>query len=534
VSRLVTHPVPWRALAVALFAASAVWATWPAIRHLDGGRYLARPAPGAGEAAAGDHLQLGWAFWLPGHQLERGSLPWRDPYSFQPLADAAWNTQGWLFGLPFWGLDALAGPVWAYNVLLLATVVLAGGLATWWLRAVGVSQEAALIGGVAFALAPYRIGQSTGHLLGMISFLLPAMLLALERRRVLVASLCLIAIPLSGQTHLALAAIPLFAGYAWARLPRHLWVHTALGVGAAVGAGVFVHRTVVAGSIAAGRQSFSQVERYSAELSDFVTRSVGAGVEELVFLGWSLPLLALAGLACAWRAGRGLAVTLGVAAVLPCVLALGANLPLYEQLWEAFPPLRLTRVPERLMPVACLALAGLAALAVDRALPLRQRLGKQRALAAGLAALLTIGLALDLRVPLFAAVDADEPNAAYASLPGLGPGGLLELPVIRPDIHFGSVYLAYARQAPRERLLGYSTTAPPQADRVARSLRGVSCGRGRPPRELGVRFVAVHRGVYEQSGFFAPVCADAAEQSLRRRGWRRLVADGRISLWVAR
>jgi hypothetical protein len=529
----VTHPGAWRALAVALYAACAAWATWPAIRHLDGGRYLARPAPGAGEAAAGDHLQLGWAFWLPGHQLEQGSPPWHDPYSFQPLADAAWNTQGWLFGLPFWGLDALAGPVWAYNVLLLATVVLAGGLTAWWLRAIGLSHGAALIGGLAFALAPYRLGQSTGHLLGMISFLLPAMLLALERRRLLVAALCLVAIPLSGQTHLALAAIPLYAGYAWARLPRTLWIHTALAVGAAVGAGVLVHRTVVAGSIAAGRQSFRQVDRYSAELSDFVSRSVGAGVEELVFLGWSLPVLALAGLACAWRKRRGLAVTLGLAAVLPCLLALGANLPLYEQLWDVLPPLRLTRVPERVMPVACLALAGLAALAVDRALAVRHRLRAHRVLAAGLVTILTVGVALDLRVPVFAAVEADEPNAAYASLPALGPGGLLELPVIRPDIHFGSVYLAYARQGPRERLLGYSTAAPPQADRAARSLRGLSCGRGRPPRELGVRFIAVHRGVYAQSGFFAPSCANAAEQSLRRRGWRRLVADGRVTLWIA-
>ena len=59
------------ALALVLYAACALWATWPAVQH-SGGRYLARPAAGDGEAAAGDHLQLGWAFWLPGHQLEHG------------------------------------------------------------------------------------------------------------------------------------------------------------------------------------------------------------------------------------------------------------------------------------------------------------------------------------------------------------------------------------------------------------------------------------------------------------------------------
>ena len=110
---------------------------------------------------------------------------------------------------------------------------------------------------------------------------------------------------------------------------------------------------------------------------------------------------------------------------------------------------------------------------------------------------------------------------------------MLELPVFRPDIHYGSVYLGYARQSPRERPQGYSTTAPPAADRLARELRGLSCGRGTVPPELGVRFVVVHRGLYRQSGFFAPGCADRAETALRRHGWRLLARAGPISSWQA-
>jgi hypothetical protein len=103
--------------------------------------------------------------------------------------------------------------------------------------------------------------------------------------------------------------------------------------------------------------------------------------------------------------------------------------------------------------------------------------------------------------------------------------------VFRPDIHFGSVAMAYARQSPRERPLGYSTTATPAADRLARQLRPLSCGRDAVPAELGVRFVVVHRGLYEQSGFFADGCADRAEAALRRAGWRLLARDGSISSW---
>jgi hypothetical protein len=510
-------------VALAVYAACAVWATWPAVRHIDG-HYLARPAAGYGGAAAGDHLQLSWALWLPGHQLERGAAPWLDPYSFRPEAEAGPNLQGWLLGLPAWPLDRIFGHVWAYDLIVLLSFVAAGGLCCLWLRALGLARGAALAGGLVFALAPYRVGQSTGHLLGLISFLLPAALLALERRRFLLAGLALAAIPLSGQIHLAMGAVVLFLGYAWARVPRADWGKAAAAASATALAGVIVQQAVVKGSIAGGGRSFAQVEHYSAELSDFFTRGVGAGIEELVLVGWLTPLLALAGL-WAVRRSRGLAWLLGLAALVPCVLALGANLPLYEPLWRALPPLRFARVPERLLPVSCLALAALVAYALDFVTD-RYKLRLPAALVTAVA---LVALALDVRVPVFGAVAPDRPNAAYAAI--RGDGRLLELPVFRPDIHFGSVYLAYARQSPRERPQGYSTTAPPAADRLARELRGLSCGRGTIPARLGIRFVTVQRAQYAQSRFFGPGCATAAESRLQALGWHLLARAGGISSW---
>ena len=123
----------------------------------------------------------------------------------------------------------------------------------------------------------------------------------------------------------------------------------------------------------------------------------------------------------------------------------------------------------------------------------------------------------------------DRNNAAYAAI--RGEGRLLELPVFNPGIHYGSVYLAYARQTPRERPQGYSTTSTRPSELLARRLRGLSCGYGSLPRSLGVRFIAVHRGLYRQSGWFAPGCADRAETTLRRNGWTLLDRDGAISSW---
>ena len=262
---------------------------------------------------------------------------------------------------------------------------------------------------------PYRVGQSTGHLLGLIAFLLPAMLLALERRRFVLAALALAALPLSGQLHLALGAIPLALGYAWARLPRADWWKAGAGAAGAIAAGLLVQRWAVAGSIGTGR-SFDQVDRYSAELSDFVTRGVGSGVEELVFVGWLTPLVALVGLV-ATRRRRGLATVLGLSVLLPCLLALGANLPRYETLWHRLPGLDATRVPERFMPIACLALAALVALGIDHLATLGVNHRVPTALVACVA---VVVLAVDLRVAVFGAVSADRPARRMPRSGGTG------------------------------------------------------------------------------------------------------------------
>ena len=94
----------------------------------------------------------------------------------------------------------MAGPIWAYDVLLLLSFALAGCVAALWLRALGLTIAAALAGGLVFTLAPYRVAQSTGHLLGMIAFLIPAALYAIEKRRLAWAGLALAAIPCRGSS----------------------------------------------------------------------------------------------------------------------------------------------------------------------------------------------------------------------------------------------------------------------------------------------------------------------------------------------
>jgi hypothetical protein len=494
--------------------------------------FLAGGAPGHGEASAGDHLQTTYHLWLVGHQLEHRRAPWRDPYTFRPESKPVLNLQGWPLGLPFWPLRALFGTIVAWNSLVLLLYAAAGLLACAWLRELGLPRGPALVGGLAFALAPYRANQSVGHLLGPISILLPLALLGFERARrggwgwLALAAASLASIPLSGQVHLALGAIPFVCAYGIvrARRSRELFgVVVALAL--AVAAGVLVQETSISQSILAGGRSLHAVRHYSAGLGDFVARRK-TETEKYVFLGWLTPIAAVAGLAVLWRDGRrGLAWLLGLGALVPMLLALGTNLPLYTAVWHAFKPFRYPRVPERLMPIACLCLAALVAFAVAR-------LSERRALVVPAVALALVGA--DLHARLYGASAADESNAAYAALNSAAPGRLLELPVFLPDIHYGSVYQYYDMQALRERPLGYSTVAPVAADRVARRLRALNCGRARDAallRGLRVRYVAVHKPLFAHTTLVPPSCRAKAERGLRRLGLRRLVSGGAIEIW---
>ena len=116
--------------------------------------------------------------------------------------------------------------------------------------------------------------------------LLPLSLWAWERRLYWLTAAALASIPLSGQVHLALGALPFVFAYALVRGGDRRWAAGALAAGLA--AGVLVWAVSIRGSIGSSR-SFAQVERYSAELGDFVSRDPRHGLEAFVFVGWTDP-----------------------------------------------------------------------------------------------------------------------------------------------------------------------------------------------------------------------------------------------------
>jgi hypothetical protein len=497
---------------------------------------MASGGNGYGEPPAGDHLQAVYRLWLVGHQLANGAAPWEDPYSFQPLAEPQTVLAGWPFGLLYWPVGALFGPVVAWNLLLLGTIVAAGLVTYLWLRALNLGPWAAAIGGLAFAVAPYRLDQSaSGHLLGWASLFIPLALLGIERARVAgtrrrahgwgaLTAAALASIALSGQLHLALGAIPFVLAYALIRRGRVALFWTLGGALAAAAVGLVVRYTLIAGSAEDQGRSLSDVRKFQAEWIDLFNRWHRPGSEEFVYFGWLTPVLAVIGVLVLWRGRRWLALLLALGALLPILLALGTNLPTYSVLWHALPPLRFPRVPERFMPIADLALAALLAFA---AAELVRRAGRRGGIvAAGLLVL----VALDLGAQPVSATAADPDNAAYAVL---RPGRVLALPLFDPGIHYGSVYDYYELQAPRERPQGYNTLGPRSAYSFAFAHNRIGCGVWEPGDEaaldrVGVRSVLLHRGVYDQAGDRS---AWFAWRGLEAAGWAPSAKGGAVTLF---
>jgi hypothetical protein len=519
------------ALGAALYLAAGAATAWPAILHARS-HFLSGGAPAYGEASAGDHLQTLYHYWLVGHQLENGRAPWRDPYSFRPEAKHQPNFSGWPFGIVFWPLEASFGLVGGWNVLQILLYGLAGLLACAWLRELGLPRGPALAGGLAFAIAPYRVQQSVGHLLGPISVLLPLTLWAFERARrgsvwwLALSAGALASIPLSGQVHLALGATPFFLAYAICRTrePR-LLLSAGVGVAAAIGAGLLVRNTVIERSTESTGRTLDEISYYSADVGDFFSRHVDhARSEQFVFLGWATPLVALAGLVLLIGLRRfALSALLALGALVPIVLALGTNTFVYSALWHALPPFRFPRVPERLLPIACLCIAALFAFAVTR--PRRT----------AVAAVVAIALLLvDLHVPLYGKSGTGDPASAAPS----APGRLLELPVFDPGVHYGSVYLWYDTAAQRERPAGYSTTAPKAAKETTDRLEPLNCGDWSGDTaavldRLGVGAIALHRGLYVHN-YAVPSTAWFAWQGLLAHGWTLQRTAGPVWLFERR
>ncbi|HEV7888723.1 MAG TPA: hypothetical protein VGO92_14290 [Acidimicrobiales bacterium] len=505
------HPALWWAAYGLGVLGAAVVVIGPSHVAFDGAFMAWRPPLPSAATSPGDHLQTSYFLWLWEDGLRHGRLPWRDVYQFAATGHGVHQPFGWPLALLAVPVSLVAGPVAAYNTLVLAAFVLAAAATAGLVRALGLSRSAAAVAGVAFAFAPYRLVQATSHVNALLAFLLPLLLLCIEkalqggRRQQLWgwgAAAAMASIAGSGEGHLAVFAAGLAAVYLLGRWravrgqARRLAGPAAAFVIGAAGAGLALQHFVLGPSAAAGGRSVEEASEAAPRLANLASRTHPYAwplFERYAYPGLVIAALALAGLVLWARRRPALVATLAALIAGALVLAVGPSLedhPGFQRAYRVIPFLAYSRVPGRILIVSALALAVAAALAVEQV----RRAGLRAALALAAAGAMLV----DAPSGLFAA----NPVARHA-LPGVERGDrVLDLPAFDPGHFTGAVYAFDLIDAPGPRVGGYSPFVTPAAGQA----QAVTAPLSSPPvdpcrwKEAAQRFaierVAVHRSLY--------------------------------------
>jgi hypothetical protein len=507
-----------------LVAAAMIAVIGPSNMSWSGSFIVRGPDVGAPYIVPGDHLQLAYNMWLWHDSITGGGhWPWADPYIFGAAGGSMVLVYGWplvLFATP---ISLIWGPIAAYNATVYAGFLLAALGTAWWLRTLRLSRVAAAAGGLAYAFAPFRILQGSGHATSLLAWMFPVLLACLElairgperhaRRWAYAAAFTMVSIVLSGEMHHAVFAGLLGVAYVGLRAPgagmarlRKLVVPTAIGSVFIGIAGVIMYWYVIRPSGASAGRTMNEAAHFAPQPIDLL-RPDWERFERYAYVGAVIGVLALIGFAAALVTGRRrrMAVALMIGFVLCCWFSVAPSFvdhPTLQQTYRAVPFFSFSRVPGRLMVVGSLLLAALAALAFD----LGRRWLKYWTLIP-----LTVLLVLDLPLPLHN--DLGDGGRPYSALPE--GATILEFPVLDPGDAGASIYSWYVTRHPGPRVAGYFVIVPVDRDEMRRTAEILEDDPGDlcTWRELNADTDLDYVAVYRQ--FFAdPAVADEFESRL--------------------
>lgn len=486
-----------------------------------------------GRLTLGDHLQVAYYMWLWSHALATlGHFPWSDVFQFALTGQTTIQASGWPLVLVSVPVNAIAGPVAAYNAVFYAAFVAAAGFTYLLARVLGAPRAAAAVAGFAYAFAPFRLVQSS-HANSLLAFLLPLMLYFAERairgpgRPRLwgwACGLTYLSIVASGELHLALFASGLLPLYVVARAvgaPRERLRALIVPGMAAIAASALVLGLVEFFVLRPGAReatTASEILIYTPRLGNLYERLKPS--ERYAYPGVVTFVLALVGFGrmVASRAHRMLGLWLAGMTVAVYLFALSPGWRPTFAIYRRIPYVGLMRNPGRILVVAMLCLAVLAAFAF---------IGLRRpAVTAAIAALAMGGMIVDARglAPLFNRAPAGD--NVLAAVPEGAP--VLDLPPFPPFHHASSRYMLDLMRRPGPRVGGYDVLAPESVRR--RQARTASLTRVPPApcewrdaqRSFGFQYIAVHPDLFSSPPLWPS-----------RGGPGRYPAFGPIRIWPA-
>jgi hypothetical protein len=486
---------------LALFVAAAIVHTWP----------LAS-APGTwGRVDNADTALNAWAIAWVGMALVHDPLQLFNANIFHPeprtLAFSEVMLPQAVLGAPLtWaGWD----PVLVYNLLVMAGFALSGWAMAWVVSRWTGDRAAGIVAGLAYAFNAHTLVRF-GHLQALHVQYLPLALVALDlllktpsaRWALLLAAACVLQALTSNyllvMTVIAMAAAVAVRPETWR--PAQLRAIAVTGVVAAAALAPFLYPYWLAHTQQGLVRTFDDVVMYSATWRDWLATGGTLhyrlwsqrwfGAPSALFPGVAITLLALGAVATgrAWRDPRArMALAIGVAGL---ALSFGANLPGYQQLFDALPILKGIRVVSRFGWLTLFALPMLAGFALAA---LRARASQ----AAGAALVVTAGLLVTveaLRAPMGFTVYEGIPRI-YDRVAAMDDVVLAELPFPpREAIQDNGPSVLYSAWHLKPLLNGYSGFTPASYALHAEVMRLFpSSDAVRSLRAIGVTHVLVHK-----------------------------------------
>ena len=389
----------------------------------------------------GDPLLVTYLMWWNAHAVPLTRAWWNAPF-YAPMTGALALTEH-LAGLSplTTPIQWLGGsPLLAYNLVLIASTWWAGLAAHALVRRLTGSTQAAFVGGIAFAYAPYRTSQ-LAHLQLYACWWLPVTLLALhayyDDGRVRWLVLCGVAWLLQGLTsgyYLLFVPILIAGWLAWftrrAEFRRAAGVAVACAV-TALAALPFLLKYYMVQTAQGLSRNTGEMIAYGATATSFLSATPmlrfwhtrePVTTEQYLFPGVTALVLALAGLAVArsdrrFRFYAGATILMAALAAGPAAEPRSLAILWHPYSWIAWlPGFGGLRVPSRFFMLAVLCLAVAAAISFA-ALATRRRLRVPLAVAV-FAGLLVDGSisGMPLGVPP-GALDVHEPGARVLALP---------------------------------------------------------------------------------------------------------------------
>ena len=416
--------------------------------------------------ALGDHLQGTYYMWLWWHGLLTGHLPFVDPFQFAMTGHHVLALAGWPLVLVFIPFTAIAGPVAAFNAVIVASF-LATAVCTYLLaRRLGVTSAGATIASLAFAFAPFRLIQA-GHFGTYLGFFPPLILyladraLRDERHNVRWAWGCVLAyisMIAGGELHIVLYSTAIFVTFVAVRcigVPRErlralLPVAVVLAVCSALALGVVYREILTPASKNPNAVNINLAPSYAPRIANlFHPRH---GTEQYDYPGITIALLAFIAFIASLRSAKYRILALWLVALI-AIAYIVAMAPAWGPAFRVFKQLPLSgfiRVPGRILLISSLAFALLAGIGVS---VLEHKWSPWVVLP-----IVFVLVVADVHLAAGAFVYTTAGHDELASVPK--DAAVMDLPPFPPFHHGSSRYMLDLTRHPGPRANGYDVLAP--------------------------------------------------------------------------